>query len=71
MALASVQIENKKAQYQIVLFQLSDLRAFYLLPALFFGFAVVPLEVAWPADFEPDVLLLDELDFTVDVLLLL
>jgi hypothetical protein len=43
----------------------------YLLPELFFGFAVVPLEVACPADLEPDVLLLDELDFTVDVLLLL
>lgn len=35
MALASVQIENKKAQYQIVLFQLSDLSAFICFPHSF------------------------------------
>ena len=44
----------------------------YLLPALFFGLAVEPFEVAWPADFELDELLLVELDdLTVDELLLL
>ena len=69
MALASVHIKTKKAQ-QILCFFIVRFASVYLLPALFFGFAVVPLEVAWPADFEPDVLLLDELDFTVDVLLL-
>lgn len=49
-----------------------QLACYYLLPALFFGFAVAPFDVDWPADFVVlDELELVEVDFETDELLLL